>query len=355
MVFFYAGCWFESITVHTYNGTAIQSELRFSVYNSDQQIPSIIYRLDSSWQNINNSNPATGKHGNNRMIKDTTIKTKITLTAILICFVVGVYIVYTYLPVHVDWVRNGPPQVGVDWKGAFRRASIELLKGKSPYQITSFYNPPWTLFPLLPIALLSPALGSAVIYVLNFISYLFVTFKLKTNFWLIIIFVLYSGMIANSRNGNIEGILAVGYILPPQIGLFFILAKPQMGIAVAIFWAVESWRTGGLEEINRVFLPVGLAYLASFIIFGVYISSTTQLADVWWNSSIFPEGIPIGLVLLIMAIWKREIKFAIAASPFFSPYLTSHTWAIVWLGLLSLFPQRFQFQKEKVASSNNQS
>lgn len=287
--------------------------------------------------------------------KTETYKNLIALMMLLGCFAAGVYLVYTYLPVHVDWVRNGPPQVGVDWKGAFRKASIELLKGNSPYHDTFFFNPPWTLLPLLPIALLSPALGSAVMYVLNFFCYLFVALKLRTNILLVIIFVLFSGMMLNSNNGNIEGILALGFILPPQIGLFFVLAKPQMGIAVAVFWAVESWRTGGIEKVIRVFLPVGLAYLISFLIFGIYIETSTELADVWWNASIFPKGIPIGLILLVIAIWKREIKFAIAASPFFAPYLTAHTWAIVWLGLLSLFPQRIQFPKKQVIPSDQPS
>jgi hypothetical protein len=283
----------------------------------------------------------------NKSVQETRtplFKNAVALAAIVICFVMGTYFVYTYLPVHVDWVRNGPPQVGVDWKGAFRRACLELLGGKSPYRVTSFINPPWTLLPLLPIALLSPALGSAVMYVLNLFAYIFVVFKLKTNFWLIILFIFFSGMIANSNNGNIEGILALGFVFPPQIGLFFVLAKPQMGVAVAIFWMIESWREGGFQKILNVFLPVFIAYILSFLIFGFWIGNSFRVVDTWWNASIWPKGIPIGLFFLVMAIWKREIKFAIAASPFLAPYLTGHTWAVVWLGLLSLFPHNFRFQ-----------
>jgi hypothetical protein len=280
------------------------------------------------------------------------IKNTMAFSFIVFCFIVAVYIVYTYLPVDVDWVRNGPPQVGVDWKHAFRQASLKLLNGESPYQIGVFHNPPWTLLPLLPIALLTPELGSAVMYVVNLFSYLFVVIKLKTNLWLIIIFVLFSNIILNSMNGNIEGMLAIGFLLPPEIGLFFVLAKPQMGIAVAVFWAIESYRIGGFEKTIRIFLPVAAAYIISFMIFGIYIMSSTQLVDVWWNSSIFPKGLPVGIILLAIAIWRREIKFAIAASPFFAPYCTAHTWAVVWLGLLSLVPQKFHFQKEQVATFN---
>ncbi len=255
----------------------------------------------------------------------------------------GTYFVYSFLPVHVDWGGQGVAQVGVDWKTAFRRACLELLAGKSPYRAELFYNPPWTLLPLLPIALLPPALGSAVIYVLNLMAYGFVVLKLKMNLWLIIPFTIFSGIMLNSQFGNIEGIIALGFILPPQVGLFFILAKPQIGVAVAIFWLTEAWRKGGFQEVVKVFFPVVCAYILSFLLFDFWIGNSIRVANVDWNSSIWPIGIPIGLSLLGAAIWKREIKFAISATPFFAPYLVMHTWAVAWLGILSLFPQGFAF------------
>lgn len=285
--------------------------------------------------------------------QETYLKNAIALFVVIACFLAAIYFVYTYLPVDIDWVRNGPPQVGVDWKGAFRKASLELLNGNSPYNAAAFFNPPWTLLPLLPIALLSPALGSALMYVLNFFVYLFVVLKLKTNVWLIIPFIFFSGMLVNSNNGNIEGIVALGFILPPQIGLFFILSKPQIGIAVAIFWLIESWREGGFQKVLNVFLPIVIAYIISFLVFGFWISNSLSVVDTWWNASIWPRGIPIGVILLAMAIWKREIKFAIAASPFFATYLTVHSWAFAWLGLLSLFPQHFRFLAIKDGFLNN--
>jgi hypothetical protein len=281
------------------------------------------------------------------------LKIAAALFIIIACFLMATYFVYIYLPVNVDWALNGPPQVGVDWKGAFRKACLELLNGRSPYNNSAFFNPPWTLLPLLPIALLSPALGSAVMYVLNLFVYLFAAWKLKINVWLTIPFMVFSGMLINSNNGNIEGIIALGFILPPQIGLFFILAKPQIGVAVAIFWLIESWRAGGAQKVLIVFLPVVLAYIFSFLVFGFWILNSFNVVDKWWNTSIWPRGIPIGVILLGLAIWKREIKFAIAASPFFAPYLTIHSWAFTWLGLLLLFPQQFRFSVVKDGFLNN--
>ncbi|MBP6471017.1 MAG: hypothetical protein KBE23_13195 [Chloroflexi bacterium] len=262
----------------------------------------------------------------------------IALFAVLILSVAMTWFVYTHMPVQVDWVLDGPPQVGVDWKGVFRPASIELLRGRSPYTVENFYNPPWTLLPLIPIALVSPALGSAIMYVLNLFAFLLVMLRLKSNVWLTIPFVLLSGALVNSNNGNIDGIVAIGFILPPSIGLFFILAKPQVGFVVALLWAVDAWRKGKVRGVVRIFWPVAAAYVVSFFLFGFWILNATGIVAQWWNASIWPTGIPIGLILLIIAIWRREIRFAIAASPFFAPYLAYHSWAFVWLGLLSLFP-----------------
>jgi hypothetical protein len=221
---------------------------------------------------------------------------------------------------------HGPPAVGVDWKGAFRMACLELLNGKSPYQVIGFFNPPWVLLPLLPLAFLSPALGSAVMFVLNFFVYLFVMMKLKTNVWLIIPFIIFSGMLINSINGNIDGLVALGFVLPPQIGLFFISAKPQIGMAVAVFWLIEAWLEGGVKKVFDVFLPLAIAVIISFLLFGFWILNGLKgTANNPWNTSIWPNGIPIGFIFLGLAVWKREIKFAIAASPFFTPYLSIHS------------------------------
>lgn len=271
-------------------------------------------------------------------------KNIIAALLILFIFVYMVYFVYTTMPVGVESAINESPPMGVDWKGVYQKAALGLLEGKSPYEGQNFYNPPWVLLPLIPIALFPPPLGTSIMYVLNLFLFLFVMIKLETNIWLAIPFVFLSGMAINSNNGNIEGFVALGFILPPQIGLFFILSKPQIGIAVAFFWMVEAWRTGGYKEVIRVFLPVTIAFLLSFLLFGPWLFNSTRIIDIWVNASIWPKGIPIGIFLLTLAIWRREIKFAIAASPFFAPYLAPHTWAFVWLGLLALIPQKIDFR-----------
>jgi flagellar biosynthesis protein FliQ len=261
------------------------------------------------------------------------LKNALSIAFIIVCFGLFVYLAYSY------W-----PGIGVDWRGVYQPASLALLDGKSPYGITAlpFVNPPWVLVPLLPVAIFPPAWGSAIMLVLNIGAYVFVAMRLGMKVWMVVPFIFMT--MNNNTNGNIDGLVALGFLLPAQVGLFFVLVKPQIGIAVAMFWAVEAWRVGGAREVARTFVPVILAYCLSFLLFGFWMADMGKMLHVGWNTSIFAYGVPVGAALMALALWKRDIRFAIAASPFFAPYLTGHSWAVVGLGLMSL---KFKINKKE--------
>ncbi len=274
-----------------------------------------------------------------------------TITAFLITlliFCASVYVVYTLAPVD-EYYAHGYPKIGVDFRMAFRDAALRLLQGENPYSNEFFFNPPWILVFLIPLSLSSPELGTAILFVLSIFLYIFIAMKLKMNPLLIIVFLIFSPLWINLANGNIDALVALGFILPPQLGLFLVLVKPQLGIAVALFWLVQAWRAGGLREVMRVFLPVTIAYILSFIFYGFYFSGAADLVHAKWNASIFPSGIPIGLLLIVLSLIKKDIRFAIAASPFLVTYLTPHGWAFTWLGLLSWISREIpSFKKIKL-------
>lgn len=60
-----------------------------------------------------------------------------------------------------------------------------------------------------------------------------------------------------------------------------------------------------------------------------------------FNSSLWPLSIPIGLVLLVTAIQKREIKYSMPASPFLSPYVLFHSWSSAVVSLVTSPVQLF--------------
>lgn len=232
------------------------------------------------------------------------------------------------------WIISVTFGTGFDWENFFKPATLALLVGESPYTVPGFYSPPWLLLPFIPLALLPTNLGGAILFVLNLLSFAFVAYRLGAKPLTMVILVFSPQVIAGSFAANVDWIAILGFLLPPQIGLFFVLLKPQIGLGVAIFWFVEAWRRGKIKEVVKVFAPVTLAYILSFIIFGFWPARYLELPESVWNTSMFPYSIAIGLVLLGLAIKNRSLNYSITASPLLSPYVAWYTWPVSILGLL---------------------
>jgi len=254
----------------------------------------------------------------------------------LLVFVAMVGVVYWRLPVNVDY-RPGIFTIGVDWKGAYRPAALALLHGENPYVDNGFLNPPWALLPLIPVALLPQNLGAAVMFTLGFFAYGYIAYRMGLTWWAILLFLFNSMTIACLTTGSIDWLVMLGLFLPPQIGLFFLVLKPQLTVGVLLFLLVEAWRKGGWRKVLRDFAPVTLVMLLSFTPWGfwpleVYADTTENIS----NASLFPMLIPVGLIWLFQALRTRDIKPAIMSSVFLTPYITYHGYAVAFLGLDSL-------------------
>lgn len=225
--------------------------------------------------------------------------------------------------------------VGIDWKETFYPAARAVLEGKSPYGVSTFRNVPWTVLPLLPFALLSERMGGIVFFILTFAAYGWVAHRLNASRVALIAFLLSPPVFYGMRMLNVDILVLIGFVLPAPIGMFFVIIKPQMGLAMLIFWLVEAWRQGGIWQVLKTFLPVTLALLLSFVLFGNWLAGRqSDLPGSFWNASLWPWSIPIGLGLLMVSLRERRGELAMSASPFLSPYLAYHSWAAALLGLI---------------------
>ena len=215
---------------------------------------------------------------------------------------------------------------GVDWHEALWPAGRAVLQGKSPYTEYGYRNAPWTAIPLAFFAIFPVKISQAIMTIIGLAAITYTAHQLGAK-PLTIVFILVSPLTMHMvLNGNIDWLAALGFIMPPQIGLFFISMKPQMAHIVGLFWLIEAWRAGGWKEALRVFGPFGAVILLSFLLFGFWPSVYGRSLDLWWNASLWPQSIPIGLALTVAAIRKRKIEFAMGASPCLSPYLLLHSW-----------------------------
>jgi hypothetical protein len=244
---------------------------------------------------------------------------------LLIAFIWGIY----------QFVPGGTNN---DWGLSFRPALLRMVSGSTPYVPgkEQVLNPPWILAPLIPLALLPEKLGWTLLLVLNLISFGFVAFKLGAKPISTLFLLISAAFLLLLFQGQIDGLIILGFILPKPIGLFLLLGKPQIGLGVAIFWFFEVFRDKGIRGILWTFLPVGLAYLASFILYGPYLFLGQSLVGEYWDYSIWPISIPIGLLLLKYAISQRKINLAILTGPLLSPYVGFHSYAAALLGLVGV-------------------
>ena len=159
------------------------------------------------------------------------------------------------------------PFYGFDWQYTFYHAARMLLTGHNPYLVPTFNNPPWTLLPLIPFALLPESIGTTFYFVFSVLAYAFVAHKLQARPLAFVAFMLSSPVLYGLYRLNIDALVLVGFVLPAPIGLFFVMMKPQMGMAMAMYWLVQAWKTGGIKKVALTFGPVVIGIRAFVFIF----------------------------------------------------------------------------------------
>jgi hypothetical protein len=228
---------------------------------------------------------------------------------------------------------------GEDWTGVFLPATEHLLAGQSPYNEPMFFSPVWVLIPFIPLAFLPLGISRSILFIIAIITYSVSARKLGAKNIVLAAFLLSPPVIFSLWLASNDWMPILGFVLPPQIGLFFVLSKPQMGSIVTLFWFVETCRKGGMREIIRVFAPVTIAFLLTFLIFGMWPLRSMNLVSIEHNASFWPVTIPIGLGLLVASLRKRKIEFAMAAGPCLSPYLMFPSWVSAIAATLNSTPE----------------
>lgn len=218
--------------------------------------------------------------------------------------------------------------IGIDWLNTYMPAALAMWHGQSPYGESVFYAAPWSLIPLIPFALMPYDIGRWGVFIFGFVAFAFTAFKLGTKPLSMIIFLTSAAVIGCLNNGNIEWMPLLGFVMPPWLGLIFVMIKPQVGIGIAVYWFIEAWRNGGIKQAAKTFAPVTIAFLISFWLYGLWpLRFQTTLDLSVDNTSLFPNGIFVGLVLLAYAIRKNEKRAAMASGPFLAPYVLQFTWS----------------------------
>ncbi len=228
-----------------------------------------------------------------------------------------------------------------DWLHIYDATARHFLHGFSPYDRLYpdcahcvFVNPPWTLLMLIPFTLLSPALSRGLILVLSVLGVILFGWRMHVRPLSIAAIILSPTVIGSLLAGNLDVLILLGIFLPPVWGLLVLMIKPQIGLGVAIFYAFIYIRARQWRELLTTFVPVGLAFGVSALLFPDWLALLLHMPANPWNRTLFPYGIPVALLFLWWALRSKKPALALAATPFLAPYLTYYSYGALQFGLL---------------------
>lgn len=211
--------------------------------------------------------------------------------------------------------------IGVDFRLLYP-AGRAVLSLHDPYEAAPyFFNPPWFLIFITPISLFPLKIARIVWMVLGIIGYLIAFKRLNLNQFSILAMFLSPFIYFDLSIGNYEWLILLGSTLPAVWGSWFVITKPQTGIVLIPLWIKQK----------KWVVMIPLVLLGILMLLGLY--ALPKPSALTWSADIFPYGIPIGLILGYFAFKNNDQLLALAAAPFFTPYLAVQSWIFVLLPL----------------------
>ena len=234
-----------------------------------------------------------------------------------------------------------------DLGGSFIPAARALLCGQSPYEAT-FYNPPWALLPVLPFAVLPWPVAQPLFGALVMSAFAFVCYRIRIPPVGGVAFLLSLPVLETVYLGNLEWLSLLSLCVPVGFDILLAMIKPQVAGGLALYRAAEivaSRQLGagitGADRLVRLraFVGAGAICLLTFLAWNWPVAGPALLLAKNWNSSVWPWGIPVGAGLLYAAYRQRDPLFALAASPFLSPYCMVTSYVAPMLLLARRWPR----------------
>ncbi|WP_152965564.1 hypothetical protein [Thermanaerothrix daxensis] len=229
---------------------------------------------------------------------------------------------------------------GDDWE-VFRAAVQRTIHRQTIYGVklgtlqTNYYYPPWVLVLLLIPGLLPFNWGLALTRALSLILAVVIAWRFRTSLIKQILALLSPPMLYIMLHGQVDVlILAIMIFLPPSWWLIGSITKPQVTLAFLFGIPRKDWL--------RAVLIAAMVGLVSFLIFGPWPLALLNQPrgiiylghNIW--GGLWPYNVPIGLALVFFATQKQDLRFIVAASPFFMPYAAMSSLIGPWITLSNL-------------------
>jgi hypothetical protein len=208
-----------------------------------------------------------------------------------------------------------------DWNVTYRSVARFLIEGRNPYLLNrDYFNPPWAMIPVIPAAFMPDPIARIYGALLACGALGYVMYRLKAS--LLSMLLIFSSMpvVLLLHNGQIDFLVLLGWMMPRPLGMLLLVIKPQVGAVMGLLWIVEAYQDGGWRGVVKLVWPVTAAYLVSFVAYGPWILVMRRAPGFEWNLGLFPYLLPVGLLLVWLAIRKHDELHSLRASPLIAPY-----------------------------------
>lgn len=223
----------------------------------------------------------------------------ITLSSILI--------LYAALKFALFYIIGWQDSLNLDWYTVYYPAIHNII---NPFVIYGYFNPPWLAWLLSPLGLLTAVDGHTLWIVLILLLTVRCVYELGGGMLAVILTIISPGFLVTIVNGQIDVLVLLGLLIGSWL---LVLIKPQVaGLAIVYDVIVE-------RRIDWTAVIVGFVSLVVFVAFMTWPIGPELKA---WNITPWPYGIPVGIVLFILSVRRRDKWLAAVATFFFTPYLS---------------------------------
>ena len=228
-----------------------------------------------------------------------------------------------------------------DWDHVYYHVGQSPL---APYSVAGFLNSPWMAWILAPFTILPPHLSGAVWMTMAILLTVWSMHRLQAGMLAILLCLLSPAFIRYITSGQIGIVPLLGFVflltyeqIPMKgLGLILMSVKPQvLGAGALSYWL-------NLDRYRKLWiaLPLAVLILLSMLMYGFWplqINPTELNQTV--DMSLWPYGIPVGLLMLGYSIWKNKPIVGGLATYFLIPYVSPSSIFIYTAVLFSKAPK----------------
>lgn len=220
--------------------------------------------------------------------------------------------------------------VGKDWRNTFYPVAQAIIHDDDPYQVKSFYNPPWVALALSALGWMPERAGFAIWFMIGLAGYAWAFQRMGATPIEVMLLMISPPVMNGLQMGNIDWAVLLGATLPVSSGLWLVVVKPHLSMIPTVLQCARVLRSGWMEYL-LVVIPVALSLALAWLL-GLW--NPIIRSQFIWSQDLWPWGVPFGLWLSWLALKRDDMRLALAAGPFLSPYLAFHSWSLALVGLI---------------------